>query len=208
MAKTIRRSEGVRFVNAQIASLADLPPFAEDAGETVVNVIIETPRGSRHKFDFDPKRRLFKLAGTLPAGHTFPFDFGFVPSTLGDDGDPLDILVLMDAAAFAGCLVPCRLIGVIEAEQTEHGATERNDRLLAVATNSITHRSLRDLSDVNDDLLGQIEHTVECLAGMVDVACAFCQVLDAEPLVEQEVEVSSRQQRRTHGQSFPRMRSR
>jgi inorganic pyrophosphatase len=94
----------------------------------------------------------------LPAGAVFPFDFGFVPSTRGGDGDPLDILVLMDASAFAGCLVPCRLIGVIGAEQSEDGRTERNDRLLAVAANSLTHQSIRDLRDVNDDLVGQIEH--------------------------------------------------
>jgi inorganic pyrophosphatase len=81
-----------------------------------------------------------------------------VPSTRGGDGDPLDILVLMDASAFAGCIVPCRLIGVIEAEQTEAGKTERNDRLLAVAAKSITHKSIRDLSDLNADLVGQIEY--------------------------------------------------
>ncbi len=88
----------------------------------------------------------------------FPFDFGFVPSTLGDDRDPLDVLVLMDAAAFTGCIVPCRLIGAIAAEQTESGKTERNDRLIAVAAKSVTHKSLEDLSDVNGDLLHQIEH--------------------------------------------------
>jgi inorganic pyrophosphatase len=91
-------------------------------------------------------------------GPFFPYDFGFVPSTLGEDGDPLDVLVLMDAAAFAGCLVTARLIGVIEAEQTEQGRTVRNDRLIGVAAKSITHRSLRDVTDLNSDLLGQIEH--------------------------------------------------
>ena len=88
----------------------------------------------------------------------FPFESGFVPSTLGDDGDPLDVLVLMDALAFAGCVVPRRLIGAIEAEQTEDGKTEKNDRLIAVASKSLTHKSLRVISDVSGDLLGQIEH--------------------------------------------------
>jgi len=88
----------------------------------------------------------------------FPFDFGFIPSTLGDDGDPLDVLVLMDAPAFAGCVVRSRVIGAIEARQTERGQTLRNDRLLAVATKSMTHRSLQDIADVNADLLAQIEH--------------------------------------------------
>ena len=138
-------------------SLDELPPF--DGSD--LTVIIETPRGSQNKYTYDGPAYAFRLGGVLPAGAVFPYDFGFVPSTLGQDGDPLDVLVLMDAAAFTGCIVASRLIGVIEAEQTEHGRTERNDRLVAVATKSITHSSLRDLSDLNEDLLGQIEHFFE-----------------------------------------------
>jgi inorganic pyrophosphatase len=92
----------------------------------------------------------------LPVSAVFPFDFGFVPSTRGDDGDPLDVLVLMDAPVFPGCIVPSRLIGVIEAQQTEDAETERNDRLLAVAANSAVHRSIRELSDLSQDLVGQL----------------------------------------------------
>jgi inorganic pyrophosphatase len=123
-----------------------------------LTVVIETPKGSQNKYTYEPKYGTFVLSGVLPAGAVFPFDFGFVPSTLGGDGDPLDILVLMDASAFAGCIVPSRLIGAIQAEQTEKGKTERNDRLLAVAANSITHKSIRNLTDVSEDLLDQIEH--------------------------------------------------
>src|SRR5919112_6401161 len=102
-----------------------------------LTVIIETPKGSQNKYTYEPRFAAFVLDGVLPAGAVFPFDFGFVPSTIGDDDDPLDLLVLMDAAAFSGCIVPSRLIGVIEAEQTENGKTFRNDRLIAVATKSI-----------------------------------------------------------------------
>jgi inorganic pyrophosphatase len=123
-----------------------------------LTVIIETPKGSQNKYTYEPRFGAFLLDGVLPAGAVFPFDFGFVPSTVGDDGDPLDVLVLMDAAAFTGCVVASRLIGVIEAEQTENAKTFRNDRLIAVATKSITHRSLRDITDISDDLVGQIEH--------------------------------------------------
>ena len=136
-------------------NLESLDAF-NDRGD--LNVVIETPKGSRNKFNYDEGTGLFKLGGVLPAGASFPFDFGFVPSTIGEDGDPLDVLVLMDAAAFTGCIVASRLIGVIEAEQTENGKTFRNDRLIAVATKSITHRSLRDITDISDDLVGQIEH--------------------------------------------------
>ena len=71
-----------------------LPAFSAD-GE-LCNVVIETPKGSRNKFDYDPELGLFRLGGVLPLGAVFPFDFGFVPSTLGGDGDPLDVLTLMD----------------------------------------------------------------------------------------------------------------
>jgi inorganic pyrophosphatase len=121
-------------------------------------VVIETPKGSPNKLAFEPRYGTFVLKGVLPAGAVFPFDFGFVPSTRGEDGDPLDVLVLMDAPVYPGCIVPSRLIGVIEAEQTENGETERNDRLLAVAANSATHCSIHQLSDLSPDLVSQIEH--------------------------------------------------
>ncbi|HEY0319774.1 MAG TPA: inorganic diphosphatase [Pyrinomonadaceae bacterium] len=129
----------------------------DDDGE--LNVIIETPKGSRNKFDYDEELGLFKLGGVLPAGASFPFDFGFVPSTLGGDGDPLDVLVLMDEPAFTGCLVATRLIGVIEAEQTERdGETTRNDRLIGVAKVAREHSHVRTIKELNENLLDEIEH--------------------------------------------------
>lgn len=124
-----------------------------------LNAVIETPKGSRNKFDYDPEQWIFKLGGVLPLGASFPFDFGFVPSTLGEDGDPLDVLVLMDEPAFAGCLVPSRLIGVIEAVQTERdGETMRNDRFIAVASNSHQQRDVHSFDDLNPGLIKEIEH--------------------------------------------------
>src|SRR4030088_3128428 len=94
-------------------------------------VIIETPKGSQKKYAFEPRFGAFMLKGVLPVGAIFPFDFGFVPSTLGGDGDPLDVLVLLDEPTFAGCLVPARLVGVITARQQERdGPVEENDRLI------------------------------------------------------------------------------
>src|SRR6185295_6553872 len=92
---------------------------AFDSDSKLLNAIIETPKGSRNKFSYDQKHGLFVLGGVLPLGAVFPFDFGYIPGTLGGDSDPLDVLVLMDEPAFTGCLVPARLIGVIEANQTE-----------------------------------------------------------------------------------------
>ena len=138
------------------SALTRLDAFDKDAQE--LNVIIETPKGSRNKFNYDEEHGLFKLGGVLPAGAVFPFDFGFVPSTLGGDGDPLDVLVLMDEPAFVGCLVHARLIGVIEAEQTEEEETTRNDRLIAVAAKSHTHRNVRSLNELNETFVDEIEH--------------------------------------------------
>jgi inorganic pyrophosphatase len=124
-----------------------------------LNVIIETPKGSRNKYNYDEKLGLFKLGGVLTSGASFPFDFGFVPSTVGGDGDPLDVLVLMDEPAFAGCLVRTRLVGVVEAEQTERdGETTRNDRLVGVAADARLHKNIRTLEHLGTTLLEEIEH--------------------------------------------------
>jgi inorganic pyrophosphatase len=95
---------------------------------------VETPKGRRGKLDYDQKSGLFWLKTLFPDGMSFPLDFGFVPSTLCDDGDPLDVMVLADEANFPGTLLDVRLLGVIEAEEIEHGKTERNDRLIAAST--------------------------------------------------------------------------
>jgi inorganic pyrophosphatase len=119
--------------------------------------IIETPKGHRNKFDYDPESNLFLLGGLLPEGMMFPFDFGFLPSTLGEDGDPLDILVLMDAPAHVGCLIEVRIIGIITAEQTEDGHTTRNDRLLGVAIHSYDHEDIESIRDLSQARLDQLE---------------------------------------------------
>ncbi|MBA2605903.1 MAG: inorganic diphosphatase [Acidobacteriota bacterium] len=127
-----------------------------EAGE--LNVIVDTPKGSRNKYKFDEDLGLFKLGGVLAVGHTFPFDFGYIPGTLGGDGDPLDVLILMDEPAFVGCLIPSRLIGVIQAKQTEDGKTEVNDRLIAIAANARAHSDVKSLRDLNKTLVDEIEH--------------------------------------------------
>ncbi|HEY2712706.1 MAG TPA: inorganic diphosphatase [Chthoniobacterales bacterium] len=137
-------------------SLETLSPFDVETDE--LQVVIDTPKGSRNRFSWDEKKKLFKLSGVLPAGAIFPYDFGFIPQTKGEDGDALDVLILMDEPAFTGCLVPARLLGVIAAKQTEKGKTFRNDRLLAVATGSHTHDHLRSIAQIERKVLDQIEH--------------------------------------------------
>ncbi|MBV9762224.1 MAG: inorganic diphosphatase [Acidobacteriaceae bacterium] len=119
--------------------------------------IIETPKGRRSKFDYDPEYDLFALGGLLPEGLAFPFDFGFVPSTLGGDGDPLDVVILLDEPAHVGCVLDIRLIGVIEAEQSDGKKRTRNDRLVAVAVHSYSHEDLHSIDEIGKSLIDQLE---------------------------------------------------
>jgi inorganic pyrophosphatase len=135
-----------------------LKPFASRA---TINVIIETPRGKRTKLKFDEELRCFKLGNVLPAGSAFPYDFGFVPGTKAQDGDPLDVLLIMDESTYPGCLVEARPIGVIEGETTEDGKRNRNDRIVAVAQESHDHKSLRTIKDLSSNLLGEVESFFE-----------------------------------------------
>lgn len=124
--------------------------------EGYVNAIIETPYKSRNKFGYDPETGLFKLNKVLPAGLAFPCDMGFIPGTKGEDGDPLDILVLMDELTYPGCLVECRLFGVLTAVQKENGKKIRNDRFLGVPAVSPEYDHLKKPHDLNPDKLRHI----------------------------------------------------
>ena len=129
-------------------------------GEELLQVVIETPRGSRNKYSFDPEQRVFRLKSLLPAGMVFPWDFGFIPHTLGGDDDPLDALVLMDEPAFPGCVLLVRLLGAMEAEQTQAGRTLRtlrNDRLITVAETSELFAKLQSLDDLPLRVLLEID---------------------------------------------------
>jgi inorganic pyrophosphatase len=123
-----------------------------------VHVVIETPRGSRNKFKYDMKLGAFRLKTVLPLGAAFPYDFGFVPNTLADDGDPLDVLVLMDEPAFTGCIVRTRLVGVIKAEQCEGDGAVRNDRLIAVARKAHNFHGVRSLRQLDKTLIDELIH--------------------------------------------------
>jgi inorganic pyrophosphatase len=140
----------------RLASPADLSPLTAKK-KRIVRVVIETPKGSRNKYSFNPSDGIFELKKVLPAGMTFPYDFGFVPSTLADDGDPIDVLVLMDEPAFAGCVLKARLIGVIEGEQSGHKGKARNDRLVAIEEQNHSFASVRNIDDLGKQFLRELE---------------------------------------------------
>jgi len=128
-----------------------------DKTEGLVQVIIETPKGSRNKFAFDVEQNIFIVKKVLPAGMTFPYDFGFLPRTLAPDGDPIDVLLLMDEPAFPGIAVRARLIGIIEGEQTDGKKRTRNDRLIAVAEVNHEYAYLKKLDDLPKKFLRELE---------------------------------------------------
>src|SRR5947208_9219989 len=144
-------------MGARATKLSDLDPI--DSAKECVNVVIETPRGARMKLAYDPGRDAFVVKKVLPQGMSLPFDFGFIPSTSGGDGDPLDVLVLMDEPVPTGSIVPSRLIGVIEAVQTEtDGESENNHRLIAVSEACELFAEVKKLSDLPSAVTSQIEH--------------------------------------------------
>src|ERR1700710_1165320 len=126
--------------------------------------LIESPKGFNQKFDYDPKEKRFKLNKILPAGLVFPFDFGMVPGTKGEDGDPLDIIVIDENATFPGCLVDCRIIGALKAEQTERdGKTMRNDRFLGIPVVSQLFPNVNELDQLPENIINQLEHFLKII---------------------------------------------
>ena len=139
-------------------SLADpttLKPL--DRKEKLLQVIIETPKGSRNKYSFDTEQGIFALKKVLPNGMAFPHDFGFIPRTLAADGDPLDVLVLMDEPAFPGCLLHATLLGVLEGEQVDGKKRIRNDRLIAVAEDNHSYANVKSMDDLPKQFLRELE---------------------------------------------------
>jgi inorganic pyrophosphatase len=123
----------------------------------VFQVIIETPSGSRNKFSFDTEQGIFSHKKTLPAGMQFPYDFGFLPQTKAPDGDPIDVLLLMDEPAYPGISVRGRLLGVIEGQQVEGKKKTRNDRLVVVAEESHRYANVQKLKDLPDQWIDEVE---------------------------------------------------
>lgn len=138
-----------------ISSPTVLKPF--DKKKEFLRVVIETPKGSRNKFKYDPEMGAYRLNTVLPEGMVFPYDFGFVPCTKAQDGDPVDVLLLMDIPAYPGIVVEARIVGVIEAQQTENGGKMRNDRIVAVAKDARVHSDIKKPGDLNDNMLNEVE---------------------------------------------------
>jgi inorganic pyrophosphatase len=135
-----------------------LDRLSPTAGPGLVNIIIDTPKGSHNKFKYDEKTLCFRLSLILPAGACFPCDFGSIPMTLAEDGDALDVLVISEAPSFTGCLITGKLIGTISGEQTEEGKTVRNDRLLAVPVTPANPALFAHIDNLPEAWVTELEH--------------------------------------------------
>ncbi len=127
----------------------------------IINVVIETPKGSAQKYAYDPETKFFELKKILPAGMVFPYDFGFIPHTKGEDGDPVDILVISDLCSFSGCLMKCRLIGGFKAEQSDKENKKkmiRNDRFFGIPCQSLLYKDINSIDDLPDKVIKEIEN--------------------------------------------------
>jgi len=131
----------------------DLPPFDEQRN---LRVVVETPRSANIKIKFDDKLGCFSLSRVLPLGVTYPYDFGFVPQTLAQDGDPLDAMVLIDAMTYPGVVISCRLLGALYVE--ERGLRGRpNHRLVAVPVKASRRDDWRNFSDLGKRMQQELE---------------------------------------------------
>jgi inorganic pyrophosphatase len=135
-------------------NLSRLPPFDRESG--ALNIIVETPKNGRIKYRYNEKYGMFQFDKTLPYGFSFPFEFGFVPSTIGGDGDPLDVLVLSDEATFPGCLLLGQVLGVLQAEQREGKQVNRNDRLVAIPLSVKTREPMIPIKALDKNLIFDI----------------------------------------------------
>jgi inorganic pyrophosphatase len=135
-----------------MSNYLDLPTGDNAPGE--VNAVIEIPRGQTNKYEYDKKLHVFRLDRNLYSPVHYPGDYGFIPSTLSDDGDPLDVLVLVDAPSFTGCVMTVRPIGLLEMVDQK----QKDEKVLAVGTNNPVFADVRDYSEIYPHLLLEIEH--------------------------------------------------
>jgi inorganic pyrophosphatase len=129
----------------------------DDDDKDLIRVVIETPGGSRNKYAFNAEEKVFELKTVLPAGMAFPYAFGFVPSTKADDGDPVDVLVLMDEPAFTGCVLTCRVIGIIEGEEGDKREKVRNDRVVAIEKHNHSFADIKHIDDLGKRFVEELE---------------------------------------------------
>lgn len=130
----------------------ELPVGAESPD--VINAVIEIPHEGINKYEYDKKLHVFRLDRNLYSPVHYPGDYGFIPSTLADDGDPLDVLVLVDAPSFPGCVMEVRPIGLLE--MLDQGVAD--EKVLCVGKNNPRYKDVWNFSEIYPHMLKEITH--------------------------------------------------
>lgn len=138
--------------------LQSLPTWAD---KQHIYAVVETPRGSRAKLAYEVELGAFVLSKPLLAGLTYPYDWGFIPSTKAKDGDPLDILIIHDAATYPGVVLCCKPIGVLELVQFQKGKKQRNDRIFVVPDRAPFEGDLQDIRHLPARAIEELERFFE-----------------------------------------------
>jgi len=130
----------------------DLPPGPNPP--RVINVIIEVPKGSRNKYEYDTKMGCIQLNRVLYSPIHYPGDYGLIPQTLSEDGDPLDVLVMVGEPSFPGCIIQARPIGIFRMLDGE----EPDDKVLAVPASDPLYRDYLEIADIPQHFLDEVAH--------------------------------------------------
>jgi inorganic pyrophosphatase len=135
--------------------LLTLPTY-DDKGH--VNAVVEAPKGSLAKLKYDTNFGIFTISRALPVGISYPYDWGFIPTTEGPDGDPLDVLILHEGSTFPGIVIPCHPLGLIKMdEEDKKGRRRRNDRIIVTPIWQDCLGDLQGSSDVSKAMRKEIE---------------------------------------------------
>src|ERR1700692_2030517 len=153
-----------------MSKLNKLPTWAD---ETHIHAVVETPRGSHCKLEYDSQYRAFTLAKPLMAGLTYPYDWGFIPSTEAQDGDPVDVLVIHDSQTYPGVVLRCWPVGILKVEQTSKGKKERNDRVFAVLDRSPLETDLKDIRHLPSRARDELERFFRATNALEDKELEF-----------------------------------
>ncbi|MEB3161820.1 MAG: inorganic diphosphatase [Prochlorothrix sp.] len=162
----------------------DLSLIPAEPKDGLINVLIEIPAGSKNKYEFDKDINAFALDRVLSSSVHYPFDYGFVPNTLADDGDPLDGVVIMDQPTFPGCVIAARPIGMLE--MIDGG--DRDEKILCVPAKDPRYAEVKSLKDVAPHRLDEVAEffrTYKNLEKKVTEILGWKDVDAVAPLVKQ-----------------------
>lgn len=152
-----------------------------------VNAIIEIPKGSRAKYEIDKESGLIKLDRVIYASMYYPLNYGFIPQTLGEDKDPLDIVVLTQVSVVPRCLIPSKVIGVMR--MIDRG--EADDKIIAVAEQDASVSHIRDVSELPEFFRIELKHFFEnykTLENKKVVVDEFLGAAQAYPIIERSIQ--------------------